>query len=131
MEKNKEKTYTESQVSRYINSEGGKRYQTFLSENKYAKEAFEKKDTQEKGLELSSYFESRKWKLTANRQVKNVIDISLNEDIINKILKSEKCNNDKKIELITKAKTLEGKEKDLAKLQADIEAIKDEINTVI
>jgi hypothetical protein len=134
MKKEEEKKYTNSNLSRYKNSEDGERYNAFLSEKGYQKELFEKKTIQEQGVELSLFFETKKWKLSTNRQGKTTTDNVPNTDnknIIKQITGSNKCNSDEKIKLIERALTLVDKEKELAKLQEEIEVIKAEINAVI
>lgn len=133
-EKNEAKTYKQSQITRYKKSDNGSRYKVFLEEKGCQKEAFEKKEIQIQGTELAIFFESKKWKLKRNSN-KTQKESALKEDdyvdLIKKISASEKCSNDEKIELINKALTLDEKEKDLAKLQKEIDAIKTKINSAI
>lgn len=137
MEKEQEKKvpqYTKSNLKRYVYSEDGTRYQQFLNENNYQLEDFEKKTIQEQATELKLFFDSKGWKLKANRQAKFPENIVLKGDdksIIEKITDSIKCDNDKKIDLIKKALLLKTKEEELTKLQQEIDEITTEINAVI
>lgn len=129
----KEIVYKQQQISRFINAKGGEYYKIFLTEKGYKKEDFEKKDNQEKGIELKSFWNIKGWKNSIKRQsneeeVCNKYDF---KNLIKSINRSMICDDSKRRELIEKAITLEEKEKELVKLQADISAIKAEIDTVI
>lgn len=129
----KEIVYKQQQISRFINAKGGEYYKIFLTEKGYKKEDFEKKDNQEKGIELKSFWDIKGWKNSIKRQsneeeVCNKYDF---KNLIKSINRSMICDDSKRRELIEKAITLEEKEKELVKLQADISAIKAEIDTVI
>ncbi|MCS3009498.1 hypothetical protein NXX98_16735 [Bacteroides thetaiotaomicron] len=105
-----------------------------MDEKNYQLEDFEKKTIQEQATELKLFFDSKGWKLKANRQGKFPENIVLKVDdksLIEKITDSIKCDNDKKIDLIKKALLLKTKEEELTKLQQEINEITIEINAVI
>lgn len=129
----KEIVYKQQQISRFINTKGGEYYKIFLTEKGYKKEDFEKKSNQEKGVELKSFWDIKGWKNSIKRQsneeeVCNKYDF---KNLIKSINRSMICDDSKRRDLIEKAITLEEKEKELVKLQADISAIKVEIDAVI
>ena len=129
----KEIVYKQQQISRFINTKGGEYYKIFLTEKGYKKEDFEKKNNQEKGVELKSFWDIKGWKNSIKRQsneeeVCNKYDF---KNLIKSINRSMICDDSKRRDLIEKAITLEEKEKELVKLQADISAIKAEIDAVI
>lgn len=129
----KEIVYKQQQISRFINTKGGEYYKIFLTEKGYKKEDFEKKSNQEKGVELKSFWDIKGWKNSIKRQsneeeVCNKYDF---KNLIKSINRSMICDDSKRRDLIEKAITLEEKEKELVKLQADISAIKAEIDAVI
>lgn len=129
----KEIVYKQQQVSRFINTKEGEYYKIFLTEKGYKKEDFEKKSNQEKGIELKSFWDSKGWKNTIKRQ-KNEEEIFNKYDfknLIKSINRSTICDDLKKRDLIEKAISLEEKEKELVKLQADISTIKAEFDAVI
>lgn len=132
---NKEsKNYTSSNLSRYKNTNNGEFYKLFLSENGYSDSDFEKKSVQEQGEELSKFFKSKRWKLERNSnkiQREVVIEKDDYNSLALRILKSYKCNDSEKVELTKKALMLGSKEKELAKLQEEIDTIRAEINAVI
>lgn len=128
------KNYTSSNLSRYKNTNNGEFYKLFLSENGYSDSDFEKKSVQEQGEELSKFFKSKRWKLERNSnkiQREVVIEKDDYNSLAIRILKSYKCNDSEKVELTKKALMLGSKEKELAKLQEEIDTIRAEINAVI
>lgn len=128
------KNYTSSNLSRYKNTNNGEFYKLFLSENGYSDSDFEKKSVQEQGEELSKFFKSKRWKLERNSnkiQREVVIEKDDYNSLALRILKSYKCNDSEKVELTKKALMLGSKEKELAKLQEEIDTIRAEINAVI
>lgn len=132
----KAKTYTNSNVTRYKNSDEGKRYKAFLSEKGYKKEEFEANDFQKQGEELKSFFDEKKWTLKRTSQTKTdeVENTETKVDyisLVKRISESQKIDNDKKVELTKKAFSLEPKEKELEKLKGEIESIRNEIKSVL
>lgn len=128
------KNYTSSNLSRYKNTNNGEFYKLFLSENGYSDSDFEKKSVQEQGEELKKFFKSKSWKLERNSnkiQREVVIEKDDYNSLALRILKSYKCNDSEKVELTKKALMLGSKEKELAKLQEEIDTIRAEINAVI
>lgn len=128
------KNYTSSNLSRYKNTNNGEFYKLFLSENGYSDSDFEKKSVQEQGEELNKFFKLKSWKLERNSnkiQREVVIEKDDYNSLAIRILKSYKCNDSEKVELAKKALMLGSKEKELAKLQEEIDTIRAEINAVI
>lgn len=128
------KNYTSSNLSRYKNTNNGEFYKLFLSENGYSDSDFEKKSVQEQGEELNKFFKSKGWKLERNSN-KVQKEVVAEKDDYNslalRILNSTKCDNAEKVELAKKAYMLGEKEKELTKLQEEINTIRTEINAVI
>lgn len=129
----KEIVYKKQQISRFMNTKGGEYYNIFLTEKGYKKEDFEKRSNQEKGIELKSFWDTKGWKNGIKRQ-KNEEEVFNKYDfknLIASINRSTLCDDLKKRDLIEKAISLEEKEQELVKLQADISAIKAEFDAVI
>lgn len=135
MEKEKEKKYTKSTLSRYKKSENGERYDTFLTEKGYQKDVFAKKSIQEQCVELYSFFNDKGWILSTIRQEKTKVDTKIEDDdfigIIRSINVSDKCSSDEKVSLTSEVLSLESKINEVKKLQGEIDAIYAKIHEVI